>query len=109
MISQSVLVIDDDDDVHSLLDVRLRGEGLRLYHALDPVRGLDMAAELQPDLILLDVDMPAMDGFMVCQQLKADPSTSHIPVVFLTGSTDTHTKVRGFDLGAVDYVTKPFD
>lgn len=109
MIQQTVLVIDDAEEVHALLDVRLRGEALRLYHAETPERGLDMAVELQPDLILLDVDMPLLSGFDVCQRLKADPSTAHIPVVFLTGSGDTATKVRGFDLGAVDYVTKPFD
>jgi diguanylate cyclase (GGDEF)-like protein len=109
VIQQTVLIIDDAEEVHALLDVRLRGEALRLYHAESPERGLDMAVELQPDLILLDVDMPQLSGFEVCQRLKADPSTAHIPVVFLTGSGDITTKVRGFDLGAVDYVTKPFD
>lgn len=106
---QSVLVIDDAEEVHALLDVRLRDEGLRLYRATCPRRGLEMALELLPDMILLDFEMPGLDGFEVCQRLKADPSTSHIPVVFLTGTSDVSAKVRGFELGAVDYVTKPFD
>jgi diguanylate cyclase (GGDEF)-like protein len=109
MITQSVLIIDDSEDVHALLDVRLRGESLRLYHASNPTQGLDIAARLHPDVILLDLEMPEMDGFTVCQHLKADPSTAQIPVVFLTGANDVLAKVRGFDVGGVDYVTKPFD
>lgn len=109
MIHQSILVVDDSDDIHRLLDVRLGGDGLRLYHATDSWQGVAMALQLQPDMILLDVGMPVLDGFGVCQQLKADPSTAHIPVVFLTGASDVDAKVRGFDIGAVDYVTKPFD
>ena len=68
-----------------------------------------MARALRPDLILLDVDMPDLSGFAVCRALKSDPATSGIPVIFLTGTTETVAKVQGFDLGAIDYVTKPFD
>lgn len=106
---QTILVIDDSPEIHALLDVRLRPDGLRLAHAHSPSQGLAMAAELQPDLILLDVEMPEMNGMEVCSRLKADPSTAMVPVVFLTGADAVTVKVRGFDLGAVDYVTKPFD
>jgi diguanylate cyclase (GGDEF)-like protein len=104
-----VLAIDDSPDVHRLLDVRLRPEGLILHHALDAEEGIAKARELRPDLILLDVDLPLVTGFEVCQKLKLDPSTTDIPIIFLTGAADIYTKVQGFDLGAVDYVIKPFE
>src|ERR1700722_6271098 len=107
--SQCVLAIDDTPAVHRLLDVRLRPEGLILHHALDATQGLAKARDLRPDLILLDVDLPLVTGFEVCQQLKDDPNTAQIPIIFLTGAADVYTKVQGFDLGAVDYVLKPFD
>jgi two-component system, cell cycle response regulator len=105
----TVLAIDDSPDVHRLLDVRLRPEELILHHALDAEEGLAKAVELRPDLILLDVDLPLVTGFEVCQRLKSEPSTASIPIIFLTGATEIHTKVQGFDLGAVDYVVKPFE
>ena len=80
-----------------------------MHHALSAEEGLGMAQAIKPDLILLDVDLPLVTGFEVCQKLKDDPKTSEIPVIFLTGDQAIHTKVQGFDLGAVDYVTKPFD
>jgi two-component system cell cycle response regulator len=107
--SQTVLAIDDSPDIHRLLDVRLRPEGVTIHHALDASEGLAKAAEIKPDLILLDVDLPLMTGFEVCQKLKDDPRTADIPIIFLTGATEVHTKVRGFDLGAIDYVVKPFE
>jgi two-component system cell cycle response regulator len=107
--THSVLAIDDSPDVHRLLDVRLRPEALVLHHALDAEEGLAKARDLRPDLILLDVDLPLVTGFEVCQQLKDDPNTAQIPIIFLTGAADVYTKVQGFDLGAVDYVLKPFD
>jgi diguanylate cyclase (GGDEF)-like protein len=108
-LNQNVLAIDDSPDVHRLLDVRLRPEGLILHHALDAEQGLAMAVDLGPDLILLDVDLPLVTGFEVCKRLKDNPLTAQIPVIFLTGATEVYSKVQGFDLGAVDYVTKPFD
>ncbi len=107
--SQCVLAIDDSSDVHGLLDVRLRTEGLIVHHALDGEQGLVMARDIRPDIILLDVDMPLFTGFEVCQRLKLDPLTEPIPVIFLTGATEVYSKVQGFDLGAVDYLTKPFE
>lgn len=107
--TQTVLAIDDSPDVHRLLEVRLRPEGLVLHSALDADEGLEKARAIVPDLILLDVDLPRKTGFEVCQELKADPATATIPVIFLTGASDVHAKVEGFELGAVDYVVKPFE
>ncbi|MBI3203532.1 MAG: diguanylate cyclase [Myxococcales bacterium] len=107
--TQSVLVIDDSPDIHQLLAVRLKPEGLELHHVHAAEAGLARVGELQPDLVLLDVDMPGLDGFAVCERLKADPRTVGIPVIFLTGSSDVESKVRGFEVGGVDYVTKPFE
>ena len=106
---QTILVIDDSPEIHALLDIRLRPESLRIEHALTPKEGLLLAASLQPDLILLDVDMPEMGGLEVCARLKEDPITLGLPVIFLTGADSVDSKVRGFDLGAVDYITKPFE
>jgi diguanylate cyclase (GGDEF)-like protein len=103
-----VLAVDDSPEVHALLEVRLKPEGLQLVAAQSYEEGLALANELLPDLILLDVDMPEHSGFDLCRRLKENPTTASIPVIFLTGSTDVDTKVHGFDLGAVDYVTKPF-
>ena len=107
--SQTVLAIDDSPDIHQLLDVRLRPEGILLHHALSADEGLEKALHVKPDLILLDVDLPVLSGFEVCQRLKNDPATASIPIIFLTGASEVRTKVHGFDLGAVDYVVKPFD
>jgi two-component system cell cycle response regulator len=103
-----VLAIDDAPEVHALLGARLKPEGVRLVSALGWREGLDLAISESPDLILLDVEMPGQNGLDLCRALKADPRTSAIPIIFLTGSTDVNTKVHGFDLGAIDYVTKPF-
>jgi diguanylate cyclase (GGDEF)-like protein len=106
---QKLLIIDDGKPVHDLIRARLAGEPIELFSALDSATGLEMAKQLEPDLVLLDVGMPGIDGFEVCRRLKGDPATMSIPVVFLTGATSTQDKIRGLDLGAVDYVTKPFD
>ena len=107
--TQRVLLIDDSPDVHVLVGARLKGEALALQHANGGREGLDAAFSTQPDLILLDVEMPDLDGFEVCRRLKADACTSAIPVIFLSGACSTEEKIRGLDLGAADYVAKPFD
>src|SRR5256885_12242808 len=104
----TVLAIDDSPESLALLTVRLRPEGVRLLTALDAERGLALAIDAQPDLILLDIDLPEQSGLDLCRRLKSIPETAHIPVIFLTASSDIDTKVHGFDLGAVDFVTKPF-
>ncbi len=104
-----VLVIDDTVSIHKLIVARLRPEGLEVTAELDGQSGLERAITDVPDLILLDIGLPRVDGFEVCRQLKEHAATRNIPIIFLTGDTDTQSKVRGLDLGAVDYVTKPFD
>lgn len=107
--NQKVLVIDDSEQVHELLDVRLSALGCDLIHATRAAEGLALARMLRPDLVLLDVVMPDVMGFEVLRQLKEIPETQPIPVIFLTVISDSLNKVTGLDLGAVDYVTKPFD
>jgi diguanylate cyclase (GGDEF)-like protein len=106
---QTLLAIDDSPEIHDLLDVRLSPEGLVMHHALDAADGLAKAHAILPDLILLDVDLAGSTGFEVCKKLKEQPATAGIPVIFLTVATEVSTKVQGFDLGAVDYVLKPFE
>ncbi len=105
----TILVIDDSPDVHRLVDVRLRGRGASYLPATTAHDGIMLARTAQPDLILLDIDLPDVDGFEVCRRLKECPETWAIPIIFLGGAVDVETKVRAFDHGAVDYVTKPFE
>lgn len=105
----TVLVIDDSTDVHRLLKARLRNEDLELVLASTGSEGLRVAMELKPTLVLLDLDMPGMDGFEVLRALKDREETQDIPVIVLSGLQGSQDKVTAFDLGAVDYITKPFD
>lgn len=104
-----ILVIDDSPDALAVAQVRLAKEGVQIVCAEGGVAGLDAARSEKPDLVLLDLDMPDLSGFEVCRALKADPELCMIPVLFLSGSSTPEDKVKGLDLGAVDYVTKPFD
>ena len=104
-----VLVIDDCEDVHRLLTARLRNEALELVCETDGEVGIARAHQIQPSLIVLDLDMPVLDGFGVLRRLKETPETADIPVIVLSGMQSPNDKVTAFDLGAVDYVTKPFD
>jgi diguanylate cyclase (GGDEF)-like protein len=106
---QSVLVIDDAQDIHDLIEARLRPEGVTLLHAFDAASGIARARERRPDLFLLDLDLDGSSGLDVCRQLKSELDLAYIPVIILTGTVDVATKVRAFDAGAIDYVTKPFD
>lgn len=106
---QVVLIIDDSKDVHRLLKARLRQEDLDFASAETGEEGIAMAAERQPSLILLDLDMPGLDGYEVLRRLKDAKATRDVPVIILSGMQGAHDKVTAFDLGAVDYVTKPFD
>lgn len=106
---RKVLLIDNAKMIHSLVRVHLASERIELHSAYDGIVGERMARELRPDLILLDIEMPAPDGWQVCRNLKADPATAGCPIIFLSGETDTLKKIRGLELGAVDYVTKPCD
>jgi diguanylate cyclase (GGDEF)-like protein len=103
-----VLAVDDAPEILDLLAFHLRAEHVTLLTATTFDEGLAIAKANLPDLILLDVELPEHSGFDLCRRLKEHEATRDIPVIFLTGSSDIATKVHGFDLGAVDYVTKPF-
>ena len=105
---QSVLIVDDSIPLHTLIKTQLKSEPLRFHSAHDGESGLLTASSFRPDLILLDVDMPGMDGFEVCQRLKANPLTASIPLIFLTADGSLADKVKGLELGGADYIVKPF-
>jgi len=102
-------MIDDEKLMHSVVKARLADDGLDIHSATSGQEGIAIAQQIKPDVILLDVQMAHSDGFEVCRQLKADPLLSPIPIIFLTAITSTEDKVRGLNLGAIDYITKPFD
>lgn len=104
-----VLLVDDSIDVHRLLSARLRHEQIRMTSLLKGAETVDAVKADTPAVILLDLDMPDMDGFEVLRALKDDPATNNVPVIVLSGLNGSEDKVTAFDLGATDYVTKPFD
>jgi len=106
--TEAILLVDDNPTNLQLLFETLDGRGYKLLIAKDGKTALSIARKACPHLILLDIMMPEIDGYEVCRQLKADSATEEIPVIFLSALTDTKDKVQGLDLGAVDYVTKPF-
>lgn len=105
---EQILLVDDNTTNLQILHQTLDGRGYRLLIAKNGERALAIAHEVKPSLILLDIMMPGMDGFEVCRRLKADPEMGEIPVIFLSALDDTADKVKGLDLGAVDYISKPF-
>ena len=104
-----VLAIDDSILIHRLLKEQLRSENVEIHSASCAAEGLALARSLDPEVILLDVNLPDIDGYEVLSSLKTDAHTREIPVIFLSGSAETTDKVRGLDMGAIDFVIKPFD
>ncbi|HZB85689.1 MAG TPA: response regulator [Gaiellaceae bacterium] len=104
-----VLVIDDEAPIRLLCRVNLEAEGMVVLEAPDGPSGLEVARYEAPDVILLDVMMPGLDGWRVAEQLLEDPATAGVPVVFLTARADLRDRARGMDLGGLDYITKPFN
>lgn len=104
-----VLVVDDDQVIRGLLQVNLEMEGHDVVMAVDGEEALDRVAARAPDLILLDVMMPTLNGWEVAERLKGESATSEIPIVFLSARAMEVDVRRGADLGVQDYVTKPFD
>ncbi len=102
----TILAIDDTPTNLSLLN-QLLGKHYRIKLANSGLKGIELARDLQPELILLDIMMPEMDGYAVCKQLKADPKTARIPIIFLTAKTEAVDEEMGFELGAVDFIHKP--
>jgi sigma-B regulation protein RsbU (phosphoserine phosphatase) len=106
--TESILLVDDNPTNLQVLFQTLEGVGCKLLIAKNGNGALAIAGKARPDLILLDIMMPDIDGYEVCRQLKADPATADIPVIFLSALGETEDKVKGLHLGAVDYITKPF-
>ena len=104
-----VLVIDDEAPIRLLCRVNLEAERMEVLEAHDGPSGLETAQREQPDVILLDVMMPTLDGWRVAEKLLDDERTSRIPIVFLTARAEFRDRARGLDIGGVDYVTKPFN
>jgi DNA-binding response OmpR family regulator len=105
----TVLVIDDEAPIRLLCRVNLEAEGMNVLEASDGPTGLEKARNDEPDVILLDVMMPGLDGWQVAEELLDDERTSSIPIVFLTARAEVRDRARGLDLGGIDYVTKPFN
>jgi Response regulators consisting of a CheY-like receiver domain and a winged-helix DNA-binding domain len=104
-----ILVIDDDPAIAELVAINLEMAGYEVSQAEDGIKGQALALQLLPDLIVLDLMLPKVDGFTVCQRLRRDERTADIPVLMLTALGQTQYKVEGFNAGADDYLTKPFE
>ena len=104
-----VLVIDDEAPIRLLCRVNLEAEGMEVIEAGDGPSGLDLARAERPDVVLLDVMMPRLDGWRVAEELLDDERTSEIPIIFLTARAEFRDRARGLDIGGIDYVTKPFN
>ena len=104
-----VLVVDDEAPIRLLCRVNLEAEGMEVIEAADGNAGLALARSERPDVILLDVMMPAMDGWQVAEELFDDAQAGEIPLVFLTARAELRDRARGLELGGVDYITKPFN
>jgi DNA-binding response OmpR family regulator len=104
-----VLVIDDEPPIRLLCRVNLEAEGMQVLEAADGPTGLEQARTGGPDVILLDVMMPGLDGWVVAEKLVEDDLTREIPIVFLTARAELRDRARGLELGGIDYITKPFN
>ena len=104
-----ILIVDDNEANVRLLDVHLRSEGYVTEKAFDGQQALEKIRQTNPDLVLLDVMMPKLDGYEVCQRIRADDATNVIPVIMITALTSVDDRVRGLECGADDFISKPFD
>ena len=104
---QTILVVDDEQDLLDLIEYNLKQEGFDVLKAEDGVEGIEMAREHSPNLVLLDIMMPKMDGLEVVERMREDSKLKRIPIIFLTARGDEKTEVEGLDKGGDDYITKP--
>lgn len=104
-----VLIIDDEAPIRLLCRVNLEAEGMEVLEASDGESGIESARRERPNVILLDVMMPRLDGWDVAQSLVGDELTKEIPIIFLTARAEVRDRARGLDIGGVEYVTKPFN
>ena len=103
----TVLVVDDSPDSLSLINDILEKEGISTLVALEGGQAITIAEQIKPDIILLDAMMPKIDGFETCMRLKQNRELQHIPVIFMTGLTDSKSTLKGLNAGGVDYIVKP--
>jgi diguanylate cyclase (GGDEF)-like protein len=108
MNKSNLLMVDDSPYMHKMVRAYLEPDPLVLHSAFDGESALDQAAQLKPSLILMDIDMPDMDGLEACRRLKSSPMALNIPIIFLTADCSLNDKIKALDMGAVDYITKPF-
>lgn len=108
MAKRKILIIEDDRDIVEMLEYNLQEEGYDTISALNGEQGIKLAEKEQPDLIILDIMLPVMDGFEVCRTLKNNDRAAYIPIIILSAKSQETDKVVGLELGADDYVTKPF-
>ena len=105
-LSNKALIVEDDINIADLLRLYLEKDGFEVYRAVDGGEGVRLAREKEPDLVLLDIMLPVMDGWAVCREIR---KTSQVPIIMLTAKGETSDKISGLDMGADDYVTKPFE
>jgi DNA-binding response OmpR family regulator len=105
---KKVLIIDDQEEIRDLVDITLRDTEFEVIKASSGKEGIQVAKELKPDIILLDIMMPEIDGFMTCNMLKRNSDTQDIPVIFLTAKQTTMGRTIALKAGAQDYIMKPF-
>jgi len=108
-VRKKILVVEDDADLVELLRFNLKKAGFAVGAAIDGIEALKKARSLLPDLILLDLMLPELDGLAVCEVLRRDPSTASVPVIMLTAMSSQLARLTGLEVGANDYVTKPFN
>jgi CheY-like chemotaxis protein len=106
---KKILVIDDEPELIKAVEIRLKSIGYEVALSYDGRTGIDKAKEIKPDLILLDLIMPIMDGYVVAKKLKDDPETKHIPIIILTASQREDLKTRCRELGVASFIMKPFE
>lgn len=105
--AKKILIVDDEKDIVDLVSYNLEKEGYKCYTAYDGEQALEKARDKKPDLILLDIMMPKMDGIEACRRIKEDPELNQIYIAFLTARSEEYSELAGFDVGADDYITKP--
>ena len=108
MKSHNVVIVEDEADIREVIEYNLKREGYRTAAVADGERALQLVRESLPDLVLLDLMLPGLDGLEVCQRLKADSETRHVRVIMVTAKGEERDILMGLDLGADDYLTKPF-
>lgn len=106
---KKILLADDEEDIKTVLKLFLENKGYEVITAFDGLDALDQVKREKPDLVLLDIMMPLVDGFEVCKKIKTDPETAEIPVIMLSAASHAEMVQKGIDLGAVDYLVKPFE